>query len=350
MLKKTTIILSLALIILISACHEKADLTNLSETIYISNEGADMPAYIHGNASEKVFILVLHGGPGGNGLEYRMGLSSEELEKKYALVYWDQRGQGHAQGHYFFEDVTIDKMADDLNFLVMALKQKFGSDIKIFLLGHSWGGMLGTAYLLKDDYQHNITAWIDADGAHDIPLLNKEAIKLFRQVANEQINLGNSIEAWQEIYDWANAVDTNNITIEIGGEINSNGHQVEGYLKKDEVLTQGEYGDPIRDMLIAYQTNIFTSSIAGGITSAILYEEIENTAKTNQLEKITIPCLFLWGKYDFVVPPQVGVIAFNKVSSTEKEFVLLETSGHSPMVNQPYIFNEAIIDFVEKYK
>lgn len=76
---------------LFSACQPQ-DQAALHETIYIRNEGADMPAYIRGNPREKVFILVLHGA-GSFGLAFREGIFPAELEKDYAVAYWDQRGQ-----------------------------------------------------------------------------------------------------------------------------------------------------------------------------------------------------------------------------------------------------------------
>jgi len=62
-----------------------------------------MPAYLYGNFDSKTFIVLLHGGPGGNGLEYRSGKYAEMLEEQFAMVYWDQRGQGNSRGNYHQE-------------------------------------------------------------------------------------------------------------------------------------------------------------------------------------------------------------------------------------------------------
>ena len=349
-MKKHLIFLTFIFIIISNFSCQKFDLSNLSDVIYVRNNGADMPAYIYGNGSEKVFIIILHGGPGGNGLEYRTGTAMEELEKHYAMVYWDQRGQGLSQGKYDSTHVTIDQMVEDLHALVLILKYKYGNDINLFLLGHSWGGTLGTAYMLKDDYQNELKGWIEADGAHDIPLLNKEALKMFIEIAEQQISVANSTDDWQAILDWASQIDTNNISIEQGGEINSNGHSAENYLYYDGIIAEGDIDFTIRDMLIFYHQNFFTSSISGAYTTNYLYNEVETTSYTAQLETITTPCLFLWGKYDFVVPTQLGYDAYNKVNTTEKEIIIFEYSGHSPMVNEPDKFAKVIIDFVEKYK
>jgi pimeloyl-ACP methyl ester carboxylesterase len=66
---------------------------------------------------------------------------------------------------------------------------------------------------------------------------------------------------------------------------------------------------------------------------------------------LPLPTLLpLWGKYDFVVPPQLGVDAHRLISSPEKRFILYESSGHSPMNGEGASFAEDILDFVNTYK
>jgi pimeloyl-ACP methyl ester carboxylesterase len=53
-----------------------------------------------------------------------------------------------------------------------------------------------------------------------------------------------------------------------------------------------------------------------------------------------------------VVPPALGYEAFNKVSTpnADKELIIYNSSGHSPMSNEPIKFANDIISFVERYK
>ena len=53
------------------SCSKDENISELSDTIFVRHKNADMPAYIHGNGSEKTFLIILHGGPGGFGLAYR---------------------------------------------------------------------------------------------------------------------------------------------------------------------------------------------------------------------------------------------------------------------------------------
>lgn len=341
-----TLILGFTLIV---GCSQSQIQTNLNETLVVRNNGADMPVYLHGDVTSKVIMLVVHGGPGGSGLEYRSGRYVEELEKDFALAYWDQRGQGMSHGHYTNEDLTVAQMTEDLNAVIISLRHKYGQDIKLFLFGHSWGGTLTSNYMVTGDYQNNVAGWIESNGAHDIPMLNVEAIKMFRQVADEQLNARNNTDYWTDIKNWANGLDTNEITTEQGGEINQKGFEAEGKLEEDGVVAESDQ-DGLTNPLINGRTNPLTSFISGSITNQKLAEEVENTALTSQLVKVTKPTLIISGKYDFVVPPVLGVSAYNTISSKFKEFVLFEKSGHSPMNNEWELYTNTIADFIEKHK
>ena len=61
---------------------KKENVSKLSDSFHLKSNGADMPVHVFGNASDKTFIILLHGGPGDNGLAYRSGKYAEELEKR----------------------------------------------------------------------------------------------------------------------------------------------------------------------------------------------------------------------------------------------------------------------------
>lgn len=326
-----------------TACKKKLTDANgkVEDLIYVKNGKAKMPVRLYGDLDRNTIIIIVHGGPGGSGLDYRTGKYVEELEKRYVLAYWDQRGQGMSEGRG--GNMTVPLMAEDLLHVVKTIKNKYGSDKKIVLLGHSWGGALGTQFMVTPGYQNEIDGWIEADGAHDIPLLNKLAVSMFAQVAQEQIDTGNSLEFWQETLDWANGIDTNNISYDDGGAINSKGYEAEETLLADAVL----YGSERVDYGSYRPMNVITSSLSGAVTSNAIYQEVESLALTDQLYRITKPCLFIYGKYDFVCPPELGLSALSRVSSAQKKFVLFEFSGHSTMDNEPMKFVRTVEEFVE---
>lgn len=342
---RNLVIIFLALLAV--GCGRQEIKKNLDETVWVRNQGADMPVYVHGNVDSKVIMLVVHGGPGGNGPEYRSGSYAEDLESKYAVAYWDQRGQGMSQGKFSDDDITIETMVEDLRAVILVLKDKYEGS-KVFVYGHSWGGTLTAKYMVTEDYQTLAAGWIESNGAHDIPKLNKDAIAMFKMVSTAQIAAGNNVSNWQETLDWANGIDVDNITDDIGGEINSRGQKTDEWLEEDGVVNAGDQGG-IQASSLRGHTNPVSSSLSGNYTSGQLVTSgIEKVALTSELNKVTIPSLFLWGRYDFIVPPSLGEDAFREVSSADKELFIFEKSGHSPMNNEWEAYNAAIVQFIER--
>jgi pimeloyl-ACP methyl ester carboxylesterase len=344
---KTIKILSLfigGLLALVSCTQEN---TETYERFYFrTSDGADLAVEVDGNRASKVFILLLHGGPGGSGYEYNTGVYSERLEEKYAMVYLDQRGQGASQGNYPAENLTLQRFADDVYDLTLFLKQKYGQDISVFVMGHSWGGTTGTYAMVNTNIQSEIKGWIEAAGAHDLPLLNKETIKMYLSIGNDEIVAGRNVTEWQEIVDFANTLDTNNISFDDSGQLNGYAFKAEGYIS---AITEGEQGTASHSFTTAPIYSL-SSYLSGTMTANGINVETEKLELTNELYKITTPCLFLWGKYDFVVPPALGESAFAKVSSASKKLVIFDFSGHSLMDNEAAKFSDEIITFVELHK
>lgn len=320
----------------------------IQETMYVNRDGSKTVAHLHGNLSSNVFILLLHGGPGGTGLEYRLGSYAEELEKRYVVVYIDQTKQGMSRDKSG-ENLSIKRVSDDISAVRAVIRSRFGKNASLFLFGHSWGGLLGTYHLLQEDNQLEYDGWVEASGAHDIPFLNRSSVALFKQVAAHQISVGNSADQWNELLQWANEIDTSNISDEAGSEINENGFKAEGILADDGVINSGNSDGSVLSILTG-PTNPLTALISGNRAGSELLDEVETSALTDQLRDITIPSLLLWGKFDFVVPPALGESALKELGSSNKSLVIFERSGHSPMDTEADLFTKHFIEFIEQHR
>lgn len=340
---KLKIVLISIIVLGIYSCAKDDDLGNLDDTIYVRHKNADMPAYIHGNGSEKVFLITLHGGPGGMGLGFR-GSAFNSIENTCAVVYFDQRGSGMSQGSYSEDDVSIDIMAEDVLALVKVIRKKYGSEARFFLLGHSWGGTLGTTTLLKN--QNEFLGWIQVDGTHNPKDLYTEYLVNFEQVAAEQIGLGNSIPFWESVQQLIVDVEPEFNRDDII-KLNRQAFQAEQKLNDDGIISNSSGGTNqlffnYNHITRVWNTIRIQSLLDPDIQGIITY--------TNRLSEINIPSLILWGKHDMVIPPAIAQEAYDNLGSTIKKLKFFERSGHSPMFTEADGFAEEVNLFISQNK
>lgn len=99
---------------------------------------------VRGSDAGNPILLFLHGGPGSP----MMGESwtfQRPWEDFFTVVQWDQRGAGKTfaeSGGKVDQAMTVDEMEADVEALVGYLRRTYHKK-KIFLLGHSWGSVLG---------------------------------------------------------------------------------------------------------------------------------------------------------------------------------------------------------------
>lgn len=109
----------------------------------VAVNGTMLHAETFGNP-DSAMIVVLHGGPGS---DYRYLLNCKEFANQgYYIVFYDQRGSGLSKRHSK-STYSIQLMLDDLNAVIAHYRTSPVQ--KVFLLGHSWGAMLATAFIDK---------------------------------------------------------------------------------------------------------------------------------------------------------------------------------------------------------
>jgi len=107
----------------------------------ISLGGVAQTILLRGRDRTKPVLLYLHGGPGFAQLPLAPGYS-DQLERHFVVVHWDQRGAGASCAGTDFASLTREQIVADAIELSERLAQRFGGG-RIFLLGHSWGSVVG---------------------------------------------------------------------------------------------------------------------------------------------------------------------------------------------------------------
>ncbi len=330
-----------------TACNKAPEISeSMEETFYIRSGGSDMPVFVRGNGASKKYIVVLHGGPGDTSISYMDDISSQVLMQDYGMVFWDQRKQGNSHGHLKSEDIDLNIIVEDLHLLIRTMRHRYGQDIDLFLMGHSWGGAVGTAYLQTEGYQDQISGFIQISGGYDIPKLNVELVEMIRFYGAIEIAENRNVDVWQEMIDYANDLDLENISLEQVLELNAYAGSVrrlnllEDFYKIPSSSGVEEGNDNINSS-ISETMNALSIFIQEDLLNVLI-----NVSLSDRLEIIKIPCLLVWGKYDFKVPPNLGQFAYNNIGSLEKKLAIYEHAGHNSMVWDPDRFVEDVKEFI----
>src|SRR5664279_1657480 len=186
-MKKLLLIL---LISLLGCQKEKITISGAtSEVFFVENAGASMRVLVHGNTASNVYILVIHGGPGLGSYFYDTKYISQNLGDKYAMVYWDQRNAGASQGSSNGGNLNLSQMVDDLKKVIQVLKYRYGSNMSLFLLGHSFGGLIAADFLTQPGNQNMIKGFINVDGSHNYPLNDTLTRQMLLSYGQKQVSI-----------------------------------------------------------------------------------------------------------------------------------------------------------------
>jgi pimeloyl-ACP methyl ester carboxylesterase len=341
--------LFLILIIAFSGCQkEKITISGASsEVFFVDNAGASMRVFVNGNTASNVYILVIHGGPGLSSYFYDTKYIGQHLGEKCTMVYWDQRNAGASQGNSNGDKLNLNQMVDDLKKVIEVLKYRYGSNMSLFLLGHSFGGLIAADFLTQPGNQDMIKGYINADGSHNYPLNDTLTRQMLLSYGQQQVSVNKNSDKWQTIIDYCNSHPGN---FDLKESL-----KLESYASDAEKLTDSVKPIDIASILLTY--SIKDKYPLSAILSNLLYTEDSDFNKelavsefSSSLNKITIPVLLLWGKFDFTCPLALGQDFYNKISSTEKRFIISPVSGHNMFLQDEKTFCDEVDSFVQTYR
>lgn len=324
----------------------------LNDRFWLKHKGAEMPVVVEGNATSKTFVILLHGGPGGNSTFYNRGSVefSDRIEQEFAMVYYDQRASGSARGNLEESTLTVAQLVEDLEKLIDLLHFRYGDDIKIALAGNSWGGFLGFAFLVKGDNQNKVCAWIEIDGINDYELNAKFAVEAMRDLADKLIAQNVLVDKWENVKERLIHFDTATVELADRPEIYDVIARCESLLIKGG---QVEYNISGTNFDLEFRDNkhTFTKLINKIPSFKKVQKDAFEVKLIPQLSKVTLPTLFIWGEYDVRDPIAEAQLAYDKISTleAEKEIVILENSDHYAFTRQPEKVAEEMIRFINEY-
>jgi pimeloyl-ACP methyl ester carboxylesterase len=346
---KYVLLSAIALLVSFTSCQKEVITigTRVSETFYLDNRGASMRILVEGNTSSKVFILFVHGGPGAGGYIYDSDYIRKNIEDRYAMAYWDSRNAGGSQGSVNGHDLTLGQMADDLKKVIILIKARYGQNCSIFLLGHSFGGLLTSSFMVTGNNQSMVKGWIFADASHNYPLNDSLTQQMLLNTGEQEIALNHNRTQWEEIVAYCNA-NTGNFTYEESEQLESYAGEAETYF--DEVI-EFDIMKLVRENAVRYKWPLSSMLMNYLYTSEAGFNRVlAQTEFSSLLGKVTVPVLVLYGQYDFICPQELGADFYGRIGSTDKKMVISPVSGHSIMLQDEVLFCNEVNNFIDLHK
>ena len=256
---------------------------------------------------ERPVCFALHGGPGGDHSHFMPAFSY--LTKAAQIVYIDHRGCGRS-GPAPIETCSLAQNTDDIE----ALRQYLGLG-KIYVIGHSYGGMVAQKYMLE--YQENLYGAILIATAPSHRTFDSLPGELERRASPEQKAFAEEL---------------------IAGKLNGP-DDFKKYMKLMGNLYNYKY-DPA-EANDGYERGIFNIDIQG----YQFKNELSTFDFVPQLKEVTCPVQLFAGIEDFITPPaQTEEIA---AAIKHAETHIMQESSHSVYTDRPETL-DMMIDFIQR--
>jgi acylglycerol lipase len=234
----------------------------------------------------KAVLLIVHGlaehsGRYGNLVDYF-------LPKGYALYSLDHQGHGKSEGLRGYVSSFSDYVIDLKTFFDLVRREN--KHAKIFLIGHSMGGLIATTYAIK--HQNELAGLV----------LSSPTLKVGSSVSRRDMIMARVCSALFPKLPIA-GLDSNAIS-------------------KDKKVVQAYVNDPL----------VYTGKIRARLACEII--NAMNTGLQAQMPKIELPILIMQGSKDSLSNPEGSALLFKLVASKEKTLNPFEGLYHE-LFNEP---------------
>lgn len=288
---------------------------------------------IRGVDKNRPIMLFLHGGPGSPEAAF-IRHYNPDIENDYVMVYWEQRGAGKS----YSKDIppgsmNLQQMISDTRELTEYLTHRFSRE-KIFLMGHSWGSLLGmlTAYQYPEHYH----AFIGIG-------------QVCRQYKGEQISYSLTLEQAIERSD-TKAIETlKNLEFP---DSTAGMDKWLAYLMMERKYVNRYGNGTTREITgmwplgkLVLNSEIYTLGEKMNFMHASLFSlehmwlDVIHTNLFNAIDSMKVPVYIFHGMHDHTTPYPLAKEFYQQLKAPQKGFYSFENSAHSPIMEEPEKFN-----------
>jgi pimeloyl-ACP methyl ester carboxylesterase len=300
---------------------------------YLDVDDARLYMAIQGASDDAPLLIWLHGGPGGAERPL-FRLYNASLERRFVVVYLDQRGTGRSFDRKSDPgELTIARHVADLHAVIDDLLEEFGTR-QVVLVGHSWGSALGLLYVQK--HPEEIAAFVGAGQVTSEIARQWSQYRFVEAQARERGEL-DSLTRIEAIgpppFTVAHELDIQRLVERYGGYWRN----PPGRLKLAAKAALRGYAMPWELPRLIKGNNVSLHAMNDELLKLDLRERVQS---------VEVPVIFMLGRYDRQVDSCLASDYFEQLSAPEKRLKWFDTAHNIPF-EAPEAFDDSLVQLLE---
>jgi proline iminopeptidase len=301
----------------------------IEELLEIPIGGTKQWISVRGRDRGNPVLLMIHGGPASPEMPSSWFFQNS-WEDYFTVVQWDQRGSGKSfnanDPKTIQPTISAERMIEDAGEVVQFLRKRYEKN-KIFVLGHSWGSLVGVSLA------HAHPEWLYAYVGTGQMINGKE---------NERVGYANTLRAAEAAGNLSAIAELK----AIAPYPETDGSVPLEKLGKERHWSVVLGGLTYQRSTYDYYENLFRLSpeyteqdvaaidkgsalSLGALIPAILNFNYSDTVR------FQCPIILFEGRHDDTTPAEVAAQWFKRVQAPDKKLVWFENSAHMAMVEEP---------------
>lgn len=307
----------------------------IEESLTVEIGGIPQALTVRGRDQRNPILLFIHGGPGVTEMPVSW-FYQNPLEDYFTVVQWDQRGSGKTAAlnpDFDPANLTAERMYQDGEEVLDYLRERYGKE-KIFVLGHSWGSVIGL----------------------EIARRKPEALHAYIGMGQVIHMQGNEAVGYRFALEQARARENETAIAEL--EALAPYPNPEGALDVGAILTQRKWLSEFGGMTwgrptLDYEYNLRPLSpdydaddlMADGSSGAVVMALLPQLVSLDlrDVTSLDVPVILFLGRYDYATPSEVAFEWFEALEAPFKQAVWFEHSAHIMQLEQPGRFLTQLI-------
>jgi len=334
------------LLILLISCRqdEKKDINivenSIFEKTFVQINGIKQGMFIESSNINNPVLLFLHGGPGFP--EY--GLTKKyptNLKEHFTVCWWEQRGAGISYDKNLNpDDLTMENIVSDIIEVTNYLRDRYNKQ-KIYLIGHSWGTLIGL-YAVKEKPEL-FYAYIAI--AQIVNQFESEKIA-YRYMLDQyrKLNNKNMIKKMEK----NNILSLDVIPAKYAEFRDKPMHELGiGSMRSMKSVVSGLFFPIMLNNAYTFSERInIWKAKSIYLNKTNLWETMSKAIISDKVSSVDLPVYFMHGIYDYTVNYSLAKEYYQVLESPLKGFYTFHNSAHSPIFEEPEKFNKILIEDV----